>query len=144
MLSFRAFYYRQKKVPQTTSRAFDLIFSLSSGREAMKHKESGWDQAGSMPYLWYVILTTAAFSNPRFPVLRSWGILEYGLLLERHFMNLWRGRRWEKYPHDAALKVNLAVLRVTCSQPRSLKLCFTHRVWETGRAGANIPVLHLL
>lgn len=48
MLSFGPFYNTQKRVAQTISRAFDLIFSLSSGREAVKHKESGWDQAESM------------------------------------------------------------------------------------------------
>jgi len=48
MLSFGAFYYIQKKALQRICRAFDLICNLSSGRGAVKHKESGWDQAGSM------------------------------------------------------------------------------------------------
>lgn len=58
ILSFGPFYNTQKRVVQTISKAFDLIFSLSSGREAVKHKESGWDQAGSMKqwqHLWYML-----------------------------------------------------------------------------------------
>lgn len=45
---------------------------------------------------------------------------------------------------DAAFKANLASMRVTYSQPWSLRLFLTHRVWQTGKAGSNVPVLHFV